>query len=661
MNKIKNTVLPLFVLVIFLVFGQKVSAYNVEGNGVCTCDSCSDCTQALSDNTNCTSTVKLTQDITDFSGTCINNPNSNNKTFDCQNHTIDGDDSQWSYGIHLSGRSGNTIKNCTISDFWDGIYLSSSANNNTITNNTVTSNVQNGIYLENSSGNNLIGNVANSNEQWSGIYLYSSSNNRLENNTANSNGQTGIRLYTSSNNNLINNVTNSNGGFGIYLLFSSNNNVLTNNTATLNRNGITIYSSSNNTLTNNTANSNSNNGITIEYHSSNNYLENNFANSNGADGILINEFSSSTTLIKNTANSNNFSGISISGTSTDNVLVSNITNSNHGNGIQLLNYSTNNILRWNIAKLNNINGLYIDSNSSNNNRIETSRFCSNNQSGGNYYDILDESNNHFANNICDTSNPQGKCAFSCDCARVIINPTSGLATTESGGRANFSVSLNCPTMGEVRIDFSSSDQTEGQVSPTSLTFTTSTWNIPQTVTITGIDDFVDDGNVTYFILTGPTVSADEDYNNLDPENVEVTNIDNDEPVFGGDSIQSQVSNLIRMGKLEYAKELMEKYPHLFPSRAETQKPISCPYFVKHLRFGVFDPEVKKVQQFLKDQGFFPKDQETTNYFGPITLSAVKKFQAKFSKEILQPWGITQPTGYWFITTKKQANKLVGCE
>ena len=48
---------------------------------------------------------------------------------------------------------------------------------------------------------------------------------------------------------------------------------------------------------------------------------------------------------------------------------------------------------------------------------------------------------------------------------------------------------------------SSSDTTEGTVGPASLTFTTANWNMAQTVTVTGVDDAVVDGDVAYTIVT----------------------------------------------------------------------------------------------------------------------------------------------------------------
>ena len=44
--------------------------------------------------------------------------------------------------------------------------------------------------------------------------------------------------------------------------------------------------------------------------------------------------------------------------------------------------------------------------------------------------------------------------------------------------------------------------------PASLTFTPANWNVAQTVTVTGVDDAIDDGDVTYSIVTAAATSAD---------------------------------------------------------------------------------------------------------------------------------------------------------
>ncbi len=110
---------------------------------------------------------------------------------------------------------------------------------------------------------------------------------------------------------------------------------------------------------------------------------------------------------------------------------------------------------------------------------------------------------------------------------ITVTPTSGLQTSETGGIAHFTVVLNQRPTANVTIGLSSSDTTEGTVSPTSLTFTPANWSVPQIVTVTGVDDNLDDNAIAYTIVTAPAVSADPGYNDLNAADVSVTNSDND--------------------------------------------------------------------------------------------------------------------------------------
>ena len=114
-----------------------------------------------------------------------------------------------------------------------------------------------------------------------------------------------------------------------------------------------------------------------------------------------------------------------------------------------------------------------------------------------------------------------------DTAGIVVTPTAGLVTTETGGTATFRVVLSSRPAGDVTIPVTSSDLSEGTPAPTSLTFTAATWNQPRTVTVTGVDDTVADGNQTYSILLGPAVAMDPSYAGLNPSDVGVTNLDND--------------------------------------------------------------------------------------------------------------------------------------
>ncbi|MEG4166146.1 MULTISPECIES: S8 family serine peptidase, partial [unclassified Microcoleus] len=123
-------------------------------------------------------------------------------------------------------------------------------------------------------------------------------------------------------------------------------------------------------------------------------------------------------------------------------------------------------------------------------------------------------------------------------AGITVNPTSGLITTESGQTATFNVelnTLNIPPTGDVKIDLASSNTAEGTVSPQSLTFNSTNWNQPQTVTVTGVDDFAIDGDKAYTIVTSPAVSTDNRFNGLNASDVAVTNNDNDSSIPAEDS------------------------------------------------------------------------------------------------------------------------------
>ena len=99
----------------------------------------------------------------------------------------------------------------------------------------------------------------------------------------------------------------------------------------------------------------------------------------------------------------------------------------------------------------------------------------------------------------------------------------GLATTEAGGTATFSVVLDAAPTANVVIPISIPDGTEGTVSAPSLTFTTADWNIAQTVTVTGVQDFSNDHDVAFTVVLGTATSTDLNFNGLNPTDLSVVN------------------------------------------------------------------------------------------------------------------------------------------
>jgi Ca2+-binding RTX toxin-like protein len=124
---------------------------------------------------------------------------------------------------------------------------------------------------------------------------------------------------------------------------------------------------------------------------------------------------------------------------------------------------------------------------------------------------------------------------------VIVKLAPELTTTEGGGKTFFTVELKTIPTANVSINLNNSNSKEGQLSTTSLTFTPNNWNIPQTVTLTGQDDDVVDGNLEYAIALQPTISQDSNYNNIDPEDITFINNDDDILTVQITSLKTNVS------------------------------------------------------------------------------------------------------------------------
>ena len=82
-----------------------------------------------------------------------------------------------------------------------------------------------------------------------------------------------------------------------------------------------------------------------------------------------------------------------------------------------------------------------------------------------------------------------------------VSSVTGQAT-EAGGQATFTVELLARPSQAVTVTVSSRDASEGTASPSSLTFAATAWDTAQTVTVTGVDDTIDDGTATWAVTAG---------------------------------------------------------------------------------------------------------------------------------------------------------------
>ncbi len=107
--------------------------------------------------------------------------------------------------------------------------------------------------------------------------------------------------------------------------------------------------------------------------------------------------------------------------------------------------------------------------------------------------------------------------------------------SEDGGKGNFTVVLESQPNGTVSIDVSSSDISGAIVDGAidgilTLDFTANNWNITQHVNLTGINDYIDDGDQILEIILNLNLAATTDttgYAAIDPTDLTVTVVDDD--------------------------------------------------------------------------------------------------------------------------------------
>ncbi|PRY96370.1 gliding motility-associated-like protein [Marinilabilia salmonicolor] len=116
-----------------------------------------------------------------------------------------------------------------------------------------------------------------------------------------------------------------------------------------------------------------------------------------------------------------------------------------------------------------------------------------------------------------------------DLAGLVVSTTNETLTTdETETSSSFEVSLSSRPASEVVISISGLDTSEGSLDKEQLTFTPDNWSQPQTVTLTGLDDFLVDGDISFTLsLTVENSLSSSDYHDLTTE-ISATNTDNDE-------------------------------------------------------------------------------------------------------------------------------------
>ena len=118
-----------------------------------------------------------------------------------------------------------------------------------------------------------------------------------------------------------------------------------------------------------------------------------------------------------------------------------------------------------------------------------------------------------------------------DTAAVTITESGGVAVTEAAGADHtdtYTVVLDTVPSANVVIAIESVGTAAVTVSPAFLRFTTTNWNTAQTVTVTGVDDNVDQGNRSVTI-THTATSGDTNYSGISIAPVTATVVDGAPP------------------------------------------------------------------------------------------------------------------------------------
>lgn len=114
-----------------------------------------------------------------------------------------------------------------------------------------------------------------------------------------------------------------------------------------------------------------------------------------------------------------------------------------------------------------------------------------------------------------------------DVAGLTLSKTTA-SVSETGTTDTFTVQLNTQPASDVVLNVSSSNTAEATASPATLTFTNTNWNVPQTVTVTGVDDALADGAQTSTTTIAVNAGAsDATYAAVASGTVTVSTVDND--------------------------------------------------------------------------------------------------------------------------------------
>ncbi|MBQ9243656.1 MAG: hypothetical protein IJ165_10635 [Proteobacteria bacterium] len=129
-----------------------------------------------------------------------------------------------------------------------------------------------------------------------------------------------------------------------------------------------------------------------------------------------------------------------------------------------------------------------------------------------------------------TCDEDGECVFIVDPAIALDEPEDK-TTDEAGKSLSLTLHLNNAPTADVHVScevVTESPNKEVDAACEEIVFNADNWQLEQTIVVTGVDDYLKDGDQVYKLKV-TTVSEDADFNELVAESVELTNIDKTTP------------------------------------------------------------------------------------------------------------------------------------
>lgn len=119
-------------------------------------------------------------------------------------------------------------------------------------------------------------------------------------------------------------------------------------------------------------------------------------------------------------------------------------------------------------------------------------------------------------------------AFADALPELVLTPPAEYLVTEMGDAQTFAVALSSQPSSKVILKIASNDPSEGRVEPSELTFLRENWQVPQKVTVTGVDDALADGSVKFNVNISLSYTKDDRYKGIPDKILLFENLDDED-------------------------------------------------------------------------------------------------------------------------------------